>query len=474
MLRLVILTILLQQAYSICNVPPDFWCENPQIALECTGSLDYCSNYVRNQKDRKIKIELSFEAACPDSRGFIQRIYPRLLAQPFLYDKVDFQPIAWGLSKYEEAGKLKCHHGTRDCVGNRLLTCLMKHMEDDLEQRDRVLYCFMSRMEDKESDPTTNMYKCFQQSSNNIFSIVIQPCANGLEATVSQKYDEQRTQQILKRPRFVPYIAINGNSHQHMQAAQIMLPEKIRSWGETLDNYPLSAIHRPTRCMTPPDYWCSTPEVTSTCFDQTLCTAYNSHIYGQPVNFKFIYKQNDPRIKSYFVGYVKKHFTPTDSMRTENNTGKVVIDLDPVPEPLHQCKSSSCADAAITECVIAKLNVVDKNNVLLCMIEYGPSADRAWNGFCKKMVTTALSDSISKCSRSAEWYQHSMRRTTLQSVYKVDLRVRDYQLIVNGHNIPSAQGLAHNLHKLVCLWYRGPGHDRDNCYRCDIEPTHCI
>ncbi|CAD5215379.1 unnamed protein product [Bursaphelenchus xylophilus] len=474
MLALISLLLLLPYTSAVCNVPPDFWCDNPRIALECTGSLNYCSNYVQNQKNRKMKIELSFEAACPDSRNFIQRIYPRLLAQSFIYEKVDFQPVPWGLSKYEEAGKLKCHHGIRECTGNRLLTCVMKHLKDDVEQRDKVLFCFMSKMEDKTSDPNLNMKQCFDKTYNNIFTSTILPCSNGPEATTSQKFDEMRTLQILRKPRFVPYIAINGNSHQHMQAAQIMLPEKVRSWTETLENFPVAPITLPNRCQTPPDYWCSTPEITSTCFDQAQCNNYYNSIYGRPVHFKFIYRQSDPAVKSYFINYVKKHFVNDNTLRTENNTGKVVIDLAPVPPALHECKATSCVDGAIQECIISRTNLIDRNNILLCLLENGPGVERAWNGFCKKLVTPTVAESIEKCSRSAEWYQYALRRATLQSVYKVDLRLRDYYVIVNGYNIGGVQGLNHNLHRLVCLWYRGPGHDRDNCYRCDIEPTHCI
>lgn len=30
---------------SSCNLPPDFWCDSPEITLMCMGSLIYCNGY---------------------------------------------------------------------------------------------------------------------------------------------------------------------------------------------------------------------------------------------------------------------------------------------------------------------------------------------------------------------------------------------------------------------------------------------
>lgn len=107
MIRLVLLLFLgvssWQKAEALCNLPPDLWCENEEIALKCTGSLDYCANYVaNNRRSKPFTVQLAFEAACPDSRGFIKRIYPRLLGVPFIYKDVNFEPVPWGLSKTED------------------------------------------------------------------------------------------------------------------------------------------------------------------------------------------------------------------------------------------------------------------------------------------------------------------------------------------------------------------------------------
>nr|CAD2195184.1 unnamed protein product [Meloidogyne enterolobii] len=42
-----------------CLLPSDFWCDNPNIALICTGgSTTFCNNYRRNKYFNKRKIDL--------------------------------------------------------------------------------------------------------------------------------------------------------------------------------------------------------------------------------------------------------------------------------------------------------------------------------------------------------------------------------------------------------------------------------
>lgn len=79
-----------------------------------------------------------------------------------------------------------------------------------------------------------------------------------------------------------------------------------------------------------------------------------------------------------------------------------------------------------------------------------------------------------QCAASPEWTQLSARRAAAEHTARADMGRRGYWITVNGFGTFTMQGYAHNLHRLVCLWYRGPGHDRDKCLRCDYEPTHCF
>lgn len=50
----------------------------------------------------------------------------------------------------------------------------MEHAKEDLELRDRVFHCFMSKMEDRESDVLRNMQQCFYQTrSAHLYSTVL-------------------------------------------------------------------------------------------------------------------------------------------------------------------------------------------------------------------------------------------------------------------------------------------------------------
>ena len=42
-----------------CHLPPDFWCDDPSLALVCTGgTLAYCEAYKRGRQGRKLEMKL--------------------------------------------------------------------------------------------------------------------------------------------------------------------------------------------------------------------------------------------------------------------------------------------------------------------------------------------------------------------------------------------------------------------------------
>jgi hypothetical protein len=41
-----------------CRLPPDFWCDEPTVALTCTGgTLSFCEAYKRNRRGRKLNMK---------------------------------------------------------------------------------------------------------------------------------------------------------------------------------------------------------------------------------------------------------------------------------------------------------------------------------------------------------------------------------------------------------------------------------
>jgi hypothetical protein len=62
------------------------------------------------------------------------------------------------------AEKVTCHHGARECNGNRLLSCMMSNYENDKRARSEIFYCFMSLMFNKQQDPEVAIQACMRKS----------------------------------------------------------------------------------------------------------------------------------------------------------------------------------------------------------------------------------------------------------------------------------------------------------------------
>uniref|UniRef100_A0A915D416 Uncharacterized protein n=1 Tax=Ditylenchus dipsaci TaxID=166011 RepID=A0A915D416_9BILA len=194
-----------------CSLPPDFWCDHPDVALACTGSSVYCDGYKTNRRGRPLQMHLAFESACPDSQQFVvHRLYPKVL------------------TRREAAQSVHCHHG------NRLLTCAMLHYQNDDQKKNQLLYCFMQKMMMR-GDPNVIIDQCLNQLGLPAHQKdSISNCGRGPQATDLQKADETETSKILSTPRFVPFISINGVGHIHMQAHQMILNEKVKAWDSTV------------------------------------------------------------------------------------------------------------------------------------------------------------------------------------------------------------------------------------------------
>jgi hypothetical protein len=66
------------------------------------------------------------------------------------------------------------------------------------------------------------------------------------------------------------------------------------------------------------------------------------------------------------------------------------------------------------------------------------------------------------------------KRAQEQSLLKPEPKMSDPWIVLNGYSLSSVQDFSNILHKMICLWYRGPNHDRDNCFRCEYEMSHCM
>ncbi|KAL3094080.1 hypothetical protein niasHT_027408 [Heterodera trifolii] len=478
-----------------CSLPSEFWCDHPEIELLCTGSTHFCEAYKANQKGKGVEMKLAFESGCPDSQKLIvDRLFPRVLDNPSLSGMVDFKAIPWGLAKRRQSDhQVQCHHGANECAANRLLSCALKHPYSDKSRRHRLLNCFMAKMMSK-SEPENAMISCLAKSGLSRNEIL--NCAQTDAVTLLQLEDEKETEHILNSPRFVPFVSLNGWSHLALQApAQLLLTEKLAHWNDTLNGVSiykrsaLKSLPTPYRsCALPPDFWCSSDSsVTGACFDEQKCRTFQRSLYGIPVQLKVIYDSQLSASRDYLRRFVRpQFFSGTRAQRYAQNAGKVHVELEPAA--MTQSKIGECVGTATTAqcqrrileiCVFAAfVNAEQRSVQLMCIndIERWKSADdivTVWQRNC--YPAKKQREQIRFCvSSDAIWRQANARLGLAQfgALWPEQQRT-DPWVVLNGLSLSTVQRYSLVLDQLVCLWYRGPGHDPTECGRCEYEPTHC-
>lgn len=176
MFRIIVGIFSLCYIVNACTLPPgkkirfskhtslDFWCDTPSTAIECTGSTKYCDQYRQTRFGKPVEIKLAYESGCSDSRRLIvDRLYPKVLNNSYFSELIDFKSYPYGLAKRETGEKVNCHHGERECQGNRLLTCMKNQYSNDKAVKTEILNCFMNMMKNKALEPESIMLACLNQ-----------------------------------------------------------------------------------------------------------------------------------------------------------------------------------------------------------------------------------------------------------------------------------------------------------------------
>ncbi|KAI6184099.1 Gamma-interferon-inducible lysosomal thiol reductase [Aphelenchoides bicaudatus] len=459
---------------SPCTLPPDFWCDHPSVAIKCTGSLKFCDSYRRTRLGKPTQIHLAFESACPDSKRFVvDRMYPKVLNNSYISQLVDFKAYPFGLAKRETAEKIACHHGERECQGNKLLSCMMSTFENDKQTRSEIFYCFM-HLFNKPQDPEVVIQACMRRVgiSLQVMQTII-ACAKSQKATSLQRFDEVETRKILSQPRFVPFIQINEHSHIDMQAYQMIMPEKLHAWSSTLQRRIVPSTDNSIGgCGMMPEFWCSSPAITNQCFHSAGCKQYANAIYGQPIHLKVVYSDSAAS-RNYVLGYIKRNFL-LNSASNKANQDKVVVELEPAASAQNPCGETSCDYQAVQHCVQTHVkDVHTRNQMLLCLLEAGGDMLDGWATRCHTFKPQ-YKDIVMQCAKSPAWRQEVQQHAKAQASMFPEPAHSAPWVVVNGYSLSSVQQFQNLLHRLICLWYRGPNHNRQACARCEYEMTHCM
>uniref|UniRef100_A0A1I7Y5Z0 Saposin A-type domain-containing protein n=1 Tax=Steinernema glaseri TaxID=37863 RepID=A0A1I7Y5Z0_9BILA len=479
----VTLFLLFQTALCLqCSLPPDFWCDHPDVERICTGSNTYCENYRFNVPSGKVSMKIAFEAHCPDSQAFVvDRLYRQVINNPEVSSLADVKAVPWGLAKRLENGSVQCHHKERECIANRHISCAFHHLKTN-EQRNRMLYCIMNSLLYR-GRIADSIVDCVERVGLPSVGNSIIACANSTQSVMLQQEDEKETQTILtNEPRFVPYIKFGDKPALHMQYYQLFLDTKIAAMSSTLRSLsPRSRTPPTSKCTTPPDFWCSTSDITKECFNENGCTTYLNTIYGQPIDLTIIYDSSEPTSRHYITNYIAKHLIQSPEVRSKVRIKIRAAAITPAEERACAGRNgTNCHDYAIQECIANKVaNKQEISKLLHCLLDaHQTPGDMylTWAAKCHFMqdvYNMNLKEDVLYCASTQEWRVYWRRRLQMEATLTPEPKSSDPWIIINGYSLKSMQTHSKLLHKMICTWYRGPGHNRDLCGRCDYEPTHC-
>jgi hypothetical protein len=145
--RTMLLLVLSLLRYGVNNIACSFL-DSFNRASNYIDHIQYC-NISSNNPSRRFELTVVFESLCPDSQAFIiERLYPTILSQASMRNRIDIRLLPWGWAKRNASG-ITCQHGPGECRGNLLVSCLMAQDSMPIDERYRLFNCIETRLRDR-------------------------------------------------------------------------------------------------------------------------------------------------------------------------------------------------------------------------------------------------------------------------------------------------------------------------------------
>uniref|UniRef100_A0A0N5ADI7 Saposin A-type domain-containing protein n=1 Tax=Syphacia muris TaxID=451379 RepID=A0A0N5ADI7_9BILA len=185
----------------MCSIPSDLWCDSAESARQC-GVVEQCKKFQRLAKP--IRLTLLYETLCPFCQKFITNDLQSLYDE--FQDQIEFELVPWGNSRIMQ-GKIVCDHGAKECVANRLQSCVL----DSIPARQALpfIICFEKKIAGSNTESVLEQCSSFL----TIYYNQIKTCFNTDRGYQSQIQAARRTMTVRPNPvSEVPYLTINGYS----------------------------------------------------------------------------------------------------------------------------------------------------------------------------------------------------------------------------------------------------------------------
>eukprot|EP00088_Acartia_fossae_P022310 TRINITY_DN23550_c0_g1_i1.p1 TRINITY_DN23550_c0_g1~~TRINITY_DN23550_c0_g1_i1.p1 ORF type:complete len:230 (-),score=26.19 TRINITY_DN23550_c0_g1_i1:51-740(-) len=172
---------------------------------------------IKDVRSGTVKVDLYYESYCPGCRHFVEtQLVP---AFSLLTDTgiVEFRLFPYGNAKEEKGPdgrwKFKCQHGEKECTGNILEACIIRHLDMNPTKYIPVVACMEGA-----DDPVLAAKGCITDLSQLDYKVV-KKCANGLEGNLLEHAMGLATEQLEPKHTYVPWIVVNDVHNNDIQEA---------------------------------------------------------------------------------------------------------------------------------------------------------------------------------------------------------------------------------------------------------------
>lgn len=162
-------------------------------------------------------VTVYYESFCPDSRAFITKQLTPAYNDIKELIELKFVPFGKSQSKDTKGDLFECHHGQKECAGNKLHSCGLENLQGNADAQVKFVNCQMKAFE---SDPSGKT--CVEESGADWSAV--SKCIEGDAGKQLQLRAETDTQTVDKPwPKNIPTITYNNVSLSQVSSFQIKL-----------------------------------------------------------------------------------------------------------------------------------------------------------------------------------------------------------------------------------------------------------
>ncbi|XP_034039543.1 gamma-interferon-inducible lysosomal thiol reductase-like [Thalassophryne amazonica] len=202
-----------QGCSSSCSFPPSQWCSSEESAAQCgVGKLCLDSNRTQTHLTADpVQLVLYYESLCPACRWFItQMLFPTWV---MLKDILSVTLVPFGNAFETFDGQhyiFTCQHGTKECLGNMIETCMLNMTGDVAFQ---IINCMESAV-----DVIGAAQSCLQLISPTVSWESIMTCVKGPVGNQLMHQNALKTNALSPPHKYVPWVTINGEHTDDLQS----------------------------------------------------------------------------------------------------------------------------------------------------------------------------------------------------------------------------------------------------------------